>query len=293
MQRLLITDMAKIIQDKTLTDIADAIRSKTNTTDTMKPTDMPAKINSITTGITPTGSITLTENTKHYDVSKYADAYTSIAVDYNLLLRYLMQGNQTYYDDEMWGTERVTDCLYTIFYRNSSLYQVNLPEAETLAPYAFEGCSSLTQVHIPKVKLFRGNKTFSGCTSLTEFIHPIQCNYTGDGQFYNCTSLTKVDIYIDLSNQYSRSFYDTFRNCTSLETLIIRNDVTDYNRYGYPSMNTTMFNNTPIETGTGYIYVPQATIEGFKSATNWSDYADQFRAIEDYPDICAIPEEYQ
>lgn len=70
--------MAKIIQDKTLTDIADAIRSKTNTTDTMKPTDMPAKINSITTGITPTGSITLTENNLDYDVTNYKTAVAKI-----------------------------------------------------------------------------------------------------------------------------------------------------------------------------------------------------------------------
>lgn len=40
--------------------------------------------------------------------------------------------------------------------------------------------------------------------------------------------------------------------------------------------------NTPIYNGTGYIYVPKSLIEGYKVATNWSAYADQFRALEDY-----------
>ena len=46
------------------------------------------------------------------------------------------------------------------------------------------------------------------------------------------------------------------------------------------------FNGTPIANGTGYIYVPQALIEDYKVATNWVTFAEQFRAIEDYPEIC-------
>ena len=40
--------------------------------------------------------------------------------------------------------------------------------------------------------------------------------------------------------------------------------------------------NTPINTGTGYIYVPSALVDSYKSATNWSTYATQFRALEDW-----------
>ena len=32
----------------------------------------------------------------------------------------------------------------------------------------------------------------------------------------------------------------------------------------------------------GYFYVPAALIEDYKVATNWSTYATQFRALEDY-----------
>jgi len=36
----------------------------------------------------------------------------------------------------------------------------------------------------------------------------------------------------------------------------------------------------------GYIYVPKELIEDYKKATNWTTYANHFRAIEDYPEIC-------
>lgn len=45
---------------------------------------------------------------------------------------------------------------------------------------------------------------------------------------------------------------------------------------------------SPSYTGSieGYIYVPKALIEDYKTATNWSVFEDKFRAIEDYPEIC-------
>lgn len=33
-------------------------------------------------------------------------------------------------------------------------------------------------------------------------------------------------------------------------------------------------------------YVPRIMVEGYKAATNWANYADRIRAIEDYPEIC-------
>ena len=41
-----------------------------------------------------------------------------------------------------------------------------------------------------------------------------------------------------------------------------------------------------ITKGTGYIYVPRALMDSYKTAYLWSNYANQFRAIEDYPEIC-------
>lgn len=45
--------------------------------------------------------------------------------------------------------------------------------------------------------------------------------------------------------------------------------------------NKSAFNDTPIADGTGYIYVPRALVDSYKTATNWSVFANQFRALED------------
>ncbi|MCQ2077029.1 MAG: hypothetical protein MJZ20_08430 [Bacteroidaceae bacterium] len=63
------------------TDIADAIREKTGETATIKADDFPAAIADIETGgggITPTGTITITENGTH-DVTQYASALVNVA----------------------------------------------------------------------------------------------------------------------------------------------------------------------------------------------------------------------
>jgi hypothetical protein len=63
-----------------------------------------------------------------------------------------------------------------------------------------------------------------------------------------------------------------------LETLILRGDTV------CTLSATNAFTSTKIASKTGYIYVPRALVDNYKAATNWSGY--QFRAIEDYPEIC-------
>ena len=71
-----------------------------------------------------------------------------------------------------------------------------------------------------------------------------------------------------------------FCGCSKLTTLILRSETM------CTLSNTNAFSSTPIESGTGYIYVPRALVDSYKAASNWSTYANQIRAIEDYPLIC-------
>lgn len=98
----------------------------------------------------------------------------------------------------------------------------------------------------------------------------------GSNCFRSNTSVTKIDFYKSITYISSALCY----GASALTALILRGDtVTNLTV-------TNAFTNTPIANGTGYIYVPSALVEDYKAATNWTTYADQIRAIEDYPDIC-------
>ena len=91
-----------------------------------------------------------------------------------------------------------------------------------------------------------------------------------------CPNLKKVDInYAD--NMHGKAFY----NSPLLETLILRR--TDM-RIGLWLPDA--LEGTAIANGTGYIYVPKNLINEYVTLNGWKPYANQFRAIEDYPDIC-------
>ena len=73
-----------------------------------------------------------------------------------------------------------------------------------------------------------------------------------------------------------------FAYCSKLTTLILRGET-------MPKLAATdSFDSTPIRSGTGYIYVPRALLsdddatKDYRRATNWSNLANQFRALEDY-----------
>ena len=98
--------------------------------------------------------------------------------------------------------------------------------------------------------------------------------------FYNCSALTSVSLPVA-----TRIGDYAFDSCTKLEALILENADTVCQL-----RNTNAFRSTLIASGTGYIYVPTALVDSYKATTNWSTYANQIRAIEDYPEICGTSE---
>lgn len=91
--------------------------------------------------------------------------------------------------------------------------------------------------------------------------------------FAECSALEVADFHqpITLLN-------NALHGCVSLKTLILRGD----------SVSTVTLSNagTPINSGKGYIYVPAALVDTYKASSKWSTYANQIRAIEDWPEVC-------
>lgn len=148
------------------------------------------------------------------------------------------------------GSNAFTDCV--------SLESVNLPNVTSIGGQAFKNCSKLTlgaEELLLKLPSIWGNETFYGCSGIKFFRLSQMSHLAGNQHFLNCTSLV--------------AFVMTMNQICTLD-------------------NSTSFANTPIADGAGYIYVPRALLSDddetmdYRRATNWSNYAAQFRAIEDY-----------
>ena len=190
----------------------------------------------------------------------------------------------------------VTTIKYNCFEGNSNLVSVEFNNAKKINSRAFSSCTNLINVTIPQVTTL-GSSCFDDTRNLKSLQLP-NVTTIEDGVFVRCgvTELTLPSISsiyfsafaqsnlvkIDLGGNFSRGIErTTFAACTDLQTLILR-----YTEAIVPLNNTTAFANSSIASGTGYVYVPKRLLNSYKTATNWSTYANQLRAIEDYPNIC-------
>ena len=145
----------------------------------------------------------------------------------------------------------------------------------TLGPNAFEGSKSLEKITMPNL-IVANSRAFFGCTNLISIDMP-KLEVIGSSAFSQCNSLKKF--FLKNLKSIGGSAFNSSRALTTL--CIYTNSVCNL-------ANTGALIGTPISAGTGYIYVPEALLEEYKTATNWVTYADQFRAIEDYPEICEV-----
>ena len=115
------------------------------------------------------------------------------------------------------------------------------------------------------------SSAFANCESLTTVNLP-ECTSIGISAFVYCSNLTTVNLpkctYID-----SWAFW----YCTNLTTIILSNNQVVTLEY------ISAFENSSIAHGTGYIYVPDNLVDSYKTATNWSNYANQFKPISELP----------
>lgn len=129
----------------------------------------------------------------------------------------------------------------------------DFPNVTAASGYVFYECRGLKTVNMPALKTME-SYGFQSCSALARLDFP---------------SLIRIQAGL-------------FYGCQSLNTLILRRS----DDICYLNSTFQTFDGNPIANGTGYVYVPRALVDKYKVATNWSVYADQFRAIEDYPEIC-------
>lgn len=157
-------------------------------------------------------------------------------------------------------------------YSCTSLTKVDFQKVTSVGLFAFYGCSALKTVSLPMAELI-DNYGFYNNRKLESIYIPLVAEI-GKNAFYGCSALNTINVP-STTLIGERAFY----NDTALTTIVLN----------VPTMctleNVSAFEGTPIASGTGYIYVPSALVSAYKQGTNWSAFASQIRAIEDYPDI--------
>lgn len=169
--------------------------------------------------------------------------------------------------------ESLTSIRIYAFYGKSNLALTELPKNITsIGSYAFQDCKNLLLNKLPDGVTSIGNSSFRNCNAITSLEIPRGLTSIPTYAFYNCNLMTVFRALGDISiiNNYA------FSGATVLERFELPN-VTSV-----PTLNNTnIFRDTPIANGTGYVYVPDSLVDSFKTASNWSTYADQIKPISE------------
>lgn len=315
--------MAKyVIEDTTLTNMADAIREKTGGTKPITPSNFATEIEGIQSGGGDTtkedglidGTLTSYSNDRVTTLRNYALYFTELTslslpnvtkigqygIRENTKLQELYIPNLITVDDyglsanpftsidlpnlttlgkstfsncenlEMVNIPKITELPGSCFYGCAKITDMDMfSKINTIGESCFYNCKGILRANFPEVKTV-GSSAFRGCNSMTQFIAP-KATSIKSSCFYDCTELKKVDLGEIRNLEQTHLFTNS-----GLETLILRQST-----FVTVLSSSSPFNNTPIKNGTGYIYVPDDLVDSYKSATNWSTYANQIKPISE------------
>jgi hypothetical protein len=237
------------------TAITDAFRNKLGSTEMIKAGDIPSALNNF---------------------QKYAD---------------LISDNVTSVSDE-----NVTSVRASCFFACKKIQEVYLPNVTSIGDSAFKCCDMLSKINIQNVETL-GDYALSTCLEITELYLP-KAITIGTSACDSIPQLKKVT----LGNVKTIGAYAIYwnKNCEEIDISLNENvggDISDgiYDKAFHsdeklskltirgtaliPLKNANALDGTPIASGEGKIYVDPSMVETYKTATNWSKYANVIEAI--------------
>ncbi|MBQ7531789.1 MAG: leucine-rich repeat domain-containing protein [Paludibacteraceae bacterium] len=158
------------------------------------------------------------------------------------------------------------------FFLCSNLAKVNLPsDLSGIGPMAFYRCTSLKSFTVPdSVKVLRGS-TFEQCTALTGVTLPDSLKAILDGAFISCTALKRIVL--------PKGLTAIGKNVFSGDSTL--NEI--YNNVDSPLVVTSS-SFSGVDTLNCILYVPEGSMEAYRSTSVWKDFRDIRPMPETIPD---------
>ena len=235
--------------DHFLTDVANAIRTKKSSQDSIQASSFDTAILSIPTG----GGVDLTDYFASTLITGMWDEGGIKGIIKRLPDYTILDG---------------TDCS-NLFSGCTELVEIPLLNTSSVTnmSYMFSGCTSLTSIpEIDTSSNIEASGMFYGCTSLTSIPNLDFGNVTNvNDTFNNCTNLVTVPQF-DFKN--ATAFTDTFRGCTSLSNESLNNILATC----ISAVKWTVANRKTLKNIFGVdmsAYYPAATIQ---SLSNYNDF---------------------
>ena len=187
----------------------------------------------------------------------------------------------------------------------TSLMEIAIPDQVTwIGTRAFSGCSSLTEIVIPNNVTSIENSAFSGCSSLASVTMGSSVTSIGSSAFYGCKNLIEIVIPDSVTSIENSAFSgcsslasatignsvtsiggSAFEGCSSLANVTMGSSVTSIGTLAFyrcrniqkiyctPTIPPTLENSVFDIHADAIIYVPEESVDSYKSAVDWSNYA--------------------
>lgn len=225
----------------------------------------------------------------------------------------LKQYTEMGWPDANLSSTEITKVRDYAFANNQNVVTVNFTGVTSVGGYAFQGCAKLTTFDFSLVKSI-GTYAFQGCSALGPDVSLPNCTTLWDRAFTECSSLVSFSAPKVTTIYHSTLASNASLASVSLPLVTVLNDwclsanpmlkeltlpsITRMTRYalargGLEKLvlpGTTLctiagdtLQGTPIEKGTGYVYVPDDMVDSYKAAANWSNIANQIKPISELP----------
>ena len=283
-----------LVTESYLTAIGDAIRNKSGTTATYTPSQMANAIKNIQSSITYTTGDLKVVSPDAWSLKITQTAHQTIKASLKSILVDNANGTYSPAIDADFSIASDTGYVPGTIQRgadkSTKSYNITANQAEEIAGMIEDGYAKVyedSRYFYSDEKYTNKLSSLSGAILIAGMKNPnISTIYFSGTPLANNGKLTKF------KNTFVTSAGDTFlENCPSLVSVDLPNLTSvgdgflrycDKLKYVYLRSTTmcTLGGSTPLNDSNIHIYVPASLINSYKSASYWSDYANNFKTLE-------------